>query len=113
MDSIREFSNFIQSWRSFTIAITFIGVKGIKDSKGEKKLLIIDEKEEFDQNVFALGSNFKTEYEQLLEAYNGGHCAMVLLKFVITTTKENQYLKGQRYKILTKVVDETIQTHHL
>jgi hypothetical protein len=27
---------------------------------------------EFDQNVLALGNNFKIEYEQLLEVYNGG-----------------------------------------
>jgi hypothetical protein len=49
--------------------------------------LITYGKDEFDQDVFALGNNFKTKYEQLLEAYNGGHCAMVVIKNVITTTK--------------------------
>jgi hypothetical protein len=49
---------------------------------------------------------FRTKYEQLLEAYNGGHCAMVLIKNVITTTKGYQYLKAQHYTILIKVMDE-------
>jgi hypothetical protein len=44
--------------------------------------LIIDGESEFDQDVFALGNNFKTEYEELLEAYNEGQCAMVLIKNV-------------------------------
>jgi hypothetical protein len=29
-------------------------------------------KGEFDQDVFALGNNFKIEYENLLETYNEG-----------------------------------------
>jgi hypothetical protein len=33
MDSIRKFKSFIQSWRSTTIAIIVIGVKGVGDSK--------------------------------------------------------------------------------
>jgi len=37
--------------------------------------LVTHGEDEFDQDVFALSNNFKTEYEQLLEAYNGGHCA--------------------------------------
>jgi hypothetical protein len=34
--------------------------------------LIVDGEGEFDQNVLVLGNNFKIEYEQLLEVYNGG-----------------------------------------
>jgi hypothetical protein len=34
--------------------------KGIGDSKGEKQLLIANGKGEFDQNVLALGNNFRT-----------------------------------------------------
>jgi hypothetical protein len=34
--------------------------------------LIVDGEGEFDQNVLVLGNNFKIEYEQFLEAYNGG-----------------------------------------
>jgi len=42
-----------------------------------------------------------------LKAYNGGHCGMVLIKNVTTTTtKGNQYLRAQHYTILTKVVDK-------
>jgi len=69
--------------------------------------LIVDGKIEFNQAVLAFGNNFKTKYEQLLEAYNGGHCGMVLIKNV-TTTKGDQYLMAQHYTILTKVVDDTI-----
>jgi hypothetical protein len=47
--------------------------------------LIADGKGEFDQNIFTLGNNFKIKYVQFLEAYNGGHCAMVLIKNVTTT----------------------------
>jgi hypothetical protein len=55
----------------------------------------------------------KIEYEQLLEAYNVGHCAMVLIKNVTTTTKGDRYLKAQHYTILTRVVDKAIRTHFL
>ncbi len=63
MDSIKEFINSIKSWRFSTIAIIVVGVRGIGDNKGEKQLLIIDGEDEFDQDVFALGNNFKTKYE--------------------------------------------------
>jgi hypothetical protein len=36
MDSIRKFKSSIQSWRSITIVVIVIGVKGLGDSKGEK-----------------------------------------------------------------------------
>jgi hypothetical protein len=61
--------------------------KGVGDNKGEKKLLIANKEGEFDQDVFALGNNFITKYEQLLEPYNGGHCGMVLIKNVTIITK--------------------------
>jgi len=100
MDSIKNFRSSIQSWSSVTIVIIVIDVNGIRDSKGEKILLITDREGEFDQNIFAFGNNFKTKYEQLLEAYNEGHCAMVLIKNVTTTiTKRDQYLRAQHYTI--------------
>jgi len=89
MDSIRKFRSFIQSWRFVTIVAIVIGVRGIGDNRGEKTLLIIDREGEFDQNVLALGNNFKTKYQQLLEAYNGGQCVMVLINNVIITSKGN------------------------
>jgi hypothetical protein len=49
--------------------------------------MIINEKREFDQDVIAMGDNFKLKYEQLLEAYNKGQCTMVLIKNVATTSK--------------------------
>jgi hypothetical protein len=72
--------------------------------------LIVDGEGEFDREVLVFRNNFKIEYEQLLEAYNGGRCAMVLIKNVTTTTtsKGNQYLRAQHYTILTKVVDKAI-----
>ncbi len=71
MDSIREFKSSIQSWRSTTIVVIIIGVRGVRDNRGEKTLLITDGKNEFDQDVFVLGNNFRTKYEQLFEVYNG------------------------------------------
>jgi len=47
------------------------------------------------------------------EAYNVGHCAMVLIKNVTITTKGDRYLKAQHYTILTRVVDKAIQAHFL
>jgi hypothetical protein len=85
MDSIKKLKNSIQSWRSTTIVIIIIDVNGIGYSKGEKQLLIVDGEGGIDQYIFALGNNFNTKYEQLLEAYNGGHYAMVLIKNVTTT----------------------------
>jgi len=71
MDSIRKFKSFIKSWRSATIVVIVIGVRGVGDNRGEKTLLITDGKNEFDQDVFVLGNNFRTKYEQLFEVYNG------------------------------------------
>jgi hypothetical protein len=68
--------------------------------------LIVYGEGEFDQNLLAFGNNFKTKYEQFLEVYNGGHCEMVSIKNVTTTTKGDQYLKAQHYTTLTKVVEK-------
>jgi ABC-type Na+ efflux pump permease subunit len=35
MDSIKVFKSYIQSWRSTTISIIVVGVRGVRDSKGE------------------------------------------------------------------------------
>jgi hypothetical protein len=43
-------------------------------------LLIANGEDEFEHVVF--DNNFKTKYEQLLEAYDGGQCVMVLIKNV-------------------------------
>jgi hypothetical protein len=51
--------------------------------------LVINGECEFDQDVIPFGNNFRTQYEQLLEAYNGGQCGMVLINNMTTTTKEN------------------------
>jgi hypothetical protein len=87
MDSIKEFRSFIISWRFVTIVVIIINLRGVGDNKAEKKLLIVDGKGEFDQDVFALGNNFIIQYEQLLKAYNGGHWRIILIKNVTTTTK--------------------------
>ncbi len=42
MDSIREFQNFIKSWRPTTNVVIVIGVKEVKDNKTKNKLLIVD-----------------------------------------------------------------------
>jgi len=70
--------------------------------------LIVDGKGEFIQHILAFANNFRTKYEQFLEAYNGGHCGMVLIKNMTTTKKGDQYLRAQHYTILTKVMDEAI-----
>jgi hypothetical protein len=64
---IKKFRSFIQNWRSITIVVIIIVVRGIKDSKGEQQLLIANGEGEFDQDILALGNNFRTKYEQLLE----------------------------------------------
>jgi len=53
-------------------------------SKHEKKFMIVDGEDEFNQNVLVLGNQFKIEYNQLVEAKNYGRCAMVLVKNVTT-----------------------------
>jgi hypothetical protein len=47
MDSIRKFRSSIQSWRFAISVIIIISVRGIRDSKGEKQLLITNGKGEF------------------------------------------------------------------
>jgi hypothetical protein len=49
-----------------------------------KKIVDYRWKGEFDQNVFIFYNNFKIKYE-LLEAYNGSQCVIVLIKNVITS----------------------------
>jgi hypothetical protein len=39
MDSIKEFKSYIQSWRFATIIVIVIGVRGVGDSKNEKKII--------------------------------------------------------------------------
>ncbi len=75
--------------------------------------MIIDGECEFDQDVFAFGNNFRIEYDQLLELYNGGQCVMLLTKNVTTTSKGDRYLRAQHYTILTEVVDEITWTRLL
>jgi hypothetical protein len=87
VDSTREFESSIQNCKSPTIVVIFINVKGAQDDKGGKKMLTIDGKAEFDQDIFILNNNFRTKYEQFLEAYNGGQSVMVLIKNVTTTSK--------------------------
>jgi hypothetical protein len=89
VDSIIIFRNLIQSWRFATIAIIFIGVRGLGDNKSEKQLLFTHGEGEFDENIFVLNNNFRLKYEQLLQAYIGGQCGMVLIKNVTTTSKGN------------------------
>jgi hypothetical protein len=63
MDSIGEFRSSIQSWRSSTIVIIIIVVKGIGDNKCGKQLLIANGEGEFALDVFIFDNNFKTKYE--------------------------------------------------
>jgi len=73
-------------------------------------LLIANGEGEFYKNVLALGNNFKIEYDQLLEVYNGGQCVMLLIKNVTITSKKYRYVRAQHYTILTKLVNKTTQT---
>jgi hypothetical protein len=65
MNFIREFRSSIQNWRSTTSVVIIIGVRGIKDSKGEQQLFIANGEGESDQDVLVLANNFRTKYEQL------------------------------------------------
>jgi hypothetical protein len=40
-----------------------------------------------------MGNNFKLKYEQVLEAYNKGQCAMVLIKNMLATSKGDRFFK--------------------
>ncbi len=77
MDSIKEFKKILQIWNFTTTIIIIVDVRGRGNNKGENQLLIINGEGEFDQDVFALCNNFKTEYEKLLEAYNEGQCVLI------------------------------------
>ncbi len=57
---------FFQFWSYVTIVVIIVGVRGGRDSEGERQLFIIDGEGEFEQDVFILGNNFKTYSEQLL-----------------------------------------------
>jgi hypothetical protein len=57
--------------------------------------MIINGEGDFDQDVLTMGNNFKLEYEQLLEAYNRGQCAMVLIKNMVVTSKGGRFLQAQ------------------
>jgi hypothetical protein len=87
LDSIREFKSYIYSYKSVTIVVIVICVRGIENNRAEKQLLITNGKGKFDQDVIIFGNNFKIEYEQFLEMYNGSQCVMVLIKNVTITSK--------------------------
>ncbi len=70
--SINEFKISFQNWSSPTIAVIIVCVRGRRNNKGKKNLLIANGEGEFDQDAFIIGNNFIIEYEQLFEAYNGG-----------------------------------------
>ncbi len=77
-------------------------------------MLIVDGDDEFDQDIFALRNNFRTEYEQLLKAYTKGHlCDGFNQECDNNTNKRKLYLRAQHYTILTKVVNKTIRAHLL
>jgi hypothetical protein len=76
-------------------------VNGGRDNRGEKQLMIINGEGEFDQDVLTMGSNFKLEYQQLLEPYNRRQCAMVLIK--------NMVANFQRRPISTSTTIHNIQ----
>jgi hypothetical protein len=84
-------------------------MKGGKDNRDEKQLMIIIGEGEFDQDVLIMGNNFKLEYEELLEAYNRRQCAMVLIKNMVATSKGDQFLQAQHYTIFNKLVDEGVR----
>jgi hypothetical protein len=58
----------------------------------EKQLMVIDDEGEFNQDIFAFESSFKTDYDQLVKIKNVNQCAMVLVKDVIATTTSDQFL---------------------
>ncbi len=91
MDSIKKFKRSIQSWRFATIVFIIINAREIRDSRGEKKLLIVDIEGEFDQDVLTIGNNFKAKYEQFLQVYKWNSMCLLLIKNMTTTSKGDQY----------------------
>ncbi len=55
--------------------------------------MIMNWKGKFDEDVLMIGNNFKLKYEQVLEAYNKGQCAMVLIKNMVATSKGDWFSK--------------------
>jgi hypothetical protein len=49
--------------------------------------MVADNEGEFNQDVFAFGSSYKTEYDELVKIKNVGHCVMVLVKNVTTNNE--------------------------
>jgi hypothetical protein len=56
MDSTREFKSYIHNYRFITIVVIVIGVRRIKDNRGEKKLLVTNGKGESDQDIILLAT---------------------------------------------------------
>jgi undecaprenyl pyrophosphate phosphatase UppP len=69
MDSIKKFKNYIRNWRSTIIVIMIIGVRGIRDKKHEKKLLIINVEGEF--NVLTICHNPSLKLVTKAKVYKG------------------------------------------
>jgi hypothetical protein len=72
--------------------VNVIAIRSGGISSHEKQLMVTNNEGEFNQNVFAFGSSFRTKYDQLINIKNVGQCAMVLVKNVITRTTSDQCL---------------------
>jgi len=75
--------------------------------------MIVDCESQFDQIVFAFSDQFKTKYDQLVEAKNFNQCVMVLVKNVIAIIVDNWSFQTQPYTILSKMVDDSVKAQLL
>lgn len=76
--------------------------------------MIVDGEGQFKYQDFLIFSNqFRTKYDQLVEAKNSGQCAMVLAKNVTITIVSDRFLQTQPYAILSRVVDDNVKAQLL
>jgi hypothetical protein len=102
------------------LAVIVVGVRGetnvnIGDNRTEveKQLMIADGPHFHDQDVISIGAHFKEEYDQLVENFYDGKCAMVLIKNVVATSYGDRHLRAQAYTIFTQIVEEDVRARLL
>lgn len=109
-DTIDEFrSRSHESWACATIAVCVIELRDTYVGKYGTlyQVVVADGCSDKDYDVLAFTDQFKSEYEQVVDAFANGMCVMVLFKNISITQSGDKYLITKNHTIVTPVADES------
>ena len=116
--SIAEFrTKAYDKWPNDTLSAIVVGVLverstkvGSPSSNSAVKLLqVADGSSLHDYDALAMGSNFKDEYDQLVESFYSRQCTMVLIKNIGHTSIDDRQLFAKDHIIFAQIIDECVR----